>query len=242
MRRIGLFRQRMRRQSRTGQQRLDARFILLFQRVLHLAQRFAERHQPLRQRKRPPLHDLDEIQSDFLRPADGFEEEFAFRRFRRVQFRFDALEPNRFFLPHHQLDHALAAIRAGALVAILRANSARIQPADGRQSLRAQHSMHRAAPVRQMQRAVARPRRRNLRVGFRRGMQRNAHRVIEPFPHGRAARNAQQAEIIIRSHRNRPADAAGMAARAHFTGKFRKIIRHKARCFHPSYFVQPSLR
>ena len=92
--------------------------------------------------------------------------------------------------------------------------------------------MHSAAPVGQMQRAVARPRRRDLRIGFGRRVERNAHGVIEPFTHGGAAGHTEQPEIILSRHRNRPPLTAGAAARAHFTCKFRHIIRHKVRCFH----------
>ena len=147
---IRLIRQRIRRQWCARKQRLDARLVLPPERRIHLPERLAERHQPLRQRERPPLHDLDEIQPNPLRLADGFKEERPLCGLRRIQLQIGAHKPNRLFLPHHQLDHGLAAIRTGALVSVLHANPARIEPADGRQRVRAQHRMHRTASVRQM--------------------------------------------------------------------------------------------
>lgn len=92
---------------------------------------------------------------------------------------------------------------------------------------RAQRSARRADAA-----GSRRPRRRDLRIGFGRRVERNAHGVIEPFTHGGAAGHTEQPEIILSRHRNRPPLTAGAAARAHFTCKFRHIIRHKVRCFH----------
>ena len=236
-RQIAFFRNALRMKRRAGKQRVNLCLVFLRQRFLQPRKCLSKPHQSLRHGICAILHKRNQIHPDIRRSAHGFKKELSLDRLGRTHIHTIANEPERLLIGKQQFSDSLTAVRAGAFVSILRPYSARIQAAYRRQNLCAKLSLHAASSILHVKRAIPFPRRRNLRIGFRRGMQRHAHGSVQLGAKRRRTIYAQQTEIIIRRYGNRPSHAAGVTACPHLTGKFRIILRNKIVFFHRFCFM-----
>ena len=133
--------------SLTMNEPLNLRFIMRRQRFVKGPKRMAGRHQALRHGQCLILHVTDQPQADFLLTPQRLKDDGSYGGFRHIKGEFPGDELYRLITAEHQLQNGLAAVCAGAFIAVLQTNAAGIQAAHIAQSSLTKLSMQSAPAV-----------------------------------------------------------------------------------------------